>query len=114
MTKFVTAGVSRNVKGTWKVRNSTLSIEDSIARQTRAGDTNIKYVALPQPMDRDALAKYLSTLPEFMDNKDYRSVIEATIAKRMPKAPKARVSKVAQVVVGAAVNTAKTKKALAA
>ena len=96
MSKYVTGGVSRNVKGTWKVRNSTLSIEDSIARQTRAGDTNIKYVTLPQPMDRDELAKYLATLPEFMNDKDYRSVIEATIAKRMPKAKTAKAAVKAQ------------------
>jgi hypothetical protein len=115
MTKYVTAGVSRNVKGTWKVRNSTLSVEDSIARQTRAGDTNIKYVKLPQALDREDLAKYLATLPEFMDVPEYRSVIEATIAKRMPKAAKAsKAQKVAKAVVGAAVNTAKAKKALAA
>ena len=111
MSKFVTGGVSCNVKGTWKVRNSTLSIEDSIARQTRAGDTQIKYVALPREMDREELAKYLATLPEFMDVPEYRSVIEATIAKRAPKVKKAKVAKV---VVGAAAQTAKTKKALAA
>lgn len=114
MTKYVTGGVSRNVKGTWKVRNSTLSVEDSIARQTRAGDTNIKYVKLPQPMDREELARYLATQTEFMNVPEYRSVIESTIAKRMPRAPKAKASKVAKAVVGSAVNTAKAKKALAA
>jgi hypothetical protein len=113
MTKYVTGGVSRNVKGTWKVRNSTLSIEDSVARQTRAGDTNITYVTLPKAMDRDELAKYLSTLPEFMDNKDYRSVIEATIAKRMPKAPKVKAQP--KTVVGRAQNKqVQSKQALAA
>jgi hypothetical protein len=112
MTKFVTAGVSCNVKGTWKVRNSTLTVEDSTARQTRAGDTKIKYVDLPQPMDRDALAKYLASLPEFMSVPEYRTVIEATIAKRQPRAAKAtKTSKMAQAVVGSAVKTAQKRAA---
>jgi hypothetical protein len=112
MSKFVTAGVSCNVKGTWKVRNSTLSVEDSTARQTRAGDTKIKYVDLPQPMDRDALAKYLASLPEFMSVPEYRTVIEATIAKRQPRAAKAaKPSKMAQAVVGSATKTAQKRAA---
>jgi len=112
MNKFVTAGVSRNVKGTWKVRNSTLSVADSNLRQTRAGDTNIMYVELPEPMDRDALARYLGTLPEFMSVPDYRAVIEATIAKRQPRPAKtAKTSKMAQSVVGSAAKTAQKRAA---
>lgn len=107
--RFITAGVSRNVKGTWKVRNSTLSVDESVARQTRAGDTNIKYVDLPEAMDRDALAKYLSTLPEFMSVPEYRAVIEATIAKRQPRA--AKPTKMAQAVVGSAAKTAQKRAA---
>ena len=41
MSKYVTGGVSQNRKGTWKVRHSTLSIEDSVVRQVKAGDEHI-------------------------------------------------------------------------
>ena len=81
MTKFVTGGVSQNRKGTWKVRHSTLSIEDSVVRQVKAGDEHIKYVDLPREMSREELPVYLLTLPEFSGNADYKAVLEATIVK---------------------------------
>ena len=92
MTKFVTGGVSQNRKGTWKVRHSTLSIEDSVVRQVKAGDEHIKYVDLPREMSREELPVYLLTLPEFSGNADYKAVLEATISKSS-KVVKAKVAK---------------------
>ena len=93
MTKFVTGGVSQNSKGTFKVRYSTLSVEDTMVRQIKAGNEQNLYVALPRAMDRDELPKYLLTLPEFSSNVDYKAVLEATIAKKAPKATLAKVAK---------------------
>jgi hypothetical protein len=93
MTKFVTGGVSQNSKGTFKVRYSTLSVEDTMVRQIKAGNEHNFYVALPRPMDRDELPAYLLTLPEFSGNADYKAVLEATVAKKAPKVPKAKVAK---------------------
>ena len=93
MTKFVTGGVSQNSKGTFKVRYSTLSVEDTMVRQVKAGNEHNFYVALPKPMTRDELPAYLLTLKEFNTNADYKAVLEANIAKRAPKATKAKVAK---------------------
>ena len=93
MSKYVTGGVSQNRKGTWKVRHSTLSIEDSVVRQVKAGDEHIKYVDLPREMSREELPVYLLTLPEFSGNADYKAVLEATIVKKTPKVVKAKVVK---------------------
>lgn len=93
MTKFVTGGVSQNSKGTFKVRYSTLSVEDTMVRQIKAGNEHNLYVDLPRPMTRDELPVYLLTLPEFSGNPDYKSVLEATVAKRAPKAAAAKVAK---------------------
>ena len=92
MSKYVTGGVSQNRKGTWKVRHSTLSIEDSVVRQVKAGDEHIKYVDLPREMSREELPVYLLTLPEFSGNADYKAVLEATIVKQS-KVVKAKVAK---------------------
>ena len=92
MSKYVTGGVSQNRKGTWKVRHSTLSIEDSVVRQVKAGDEHIKYVDLPREMSREELPVYLLTLPEFSGNADYKAVLEATIVKQS-KVVKAKVVK---------------------
>ncbi len=108
MTKYITAGVSRNNKGTWKVRYSTLSVEDTMFRQMKADNTDNYYVALPEPMERDAVAQYLLTLEDFSSNADRRSVLEATVAKKAPKP--AKVAKAAKAVVG----KAQPKQALAA
>ncbi len=107
MTKYVTAGVSRNNKGTWKVRYSTLSVEDTMFRQMKADNTDNHYVALPEPMEREDIPKYLLTLEDFNGNADRRSVLEATVAKKAPRAPKTP-----KAVVGK--TQAKTKQALAA
>jgi hypothetical protein len=93
MSKFVTGGVSQNSKGTFKVRYSTLSVEDTLVRQIKAGNEHNFYVALPQAMDRDELPKYLLTLPEFSGNADYKSVLEATVAKKAPKVAPIKVAK---------------------
>lgn len=93
MTKFVTGGVSQNSKGTFKVRYSTLSVEETMVRQIKAGNEFNLYVELPRAMDRDELPAYLLTLPEFSGNVDYKAVLEATIAKKAPKAAKAKVVK---------------------
>jgi hypothetical protein len=113
MTKYITAGVSRNNKGVWKVRYSTLNIDDTMFRQMKADNTDNFYVDLPHPMERDAVAAYLLTLEDFSGNADRRSVLEATVAKKAPRA--AKPTKMAKAVVGAAVKTAaKTKQSLAA
>lgn len=93
MTKFVTGGVSQNSKGTFKVRYSTLSVEDTLVRQVKAGNEHNFYVELPHAMTRDELPAYLLTLPEFSGNTEYKAVLEATVAKRAPKAAKAKVVK---------------------
>jgi BRCT domain type II-containing protein len=95
MTKYVTGGVSQNRNGTWKVRHSTLSVEDSVVRQVKAGDEHIMYVELPREMGREELPAYLLTLTEFNTNADYKAVIEATIAKKAPKPAKAKAVKAA-------------------
>lgn len=93
MTKYVTGGVSQNSKGTWKVRYSTLSVEETLVRQIKAGNNNDLYVDLGREMTRDELPVYLLTLPEFSGNADYKKVIEATIAKKAPKPAKATKAK---------------------
>jgi len=96
MTKFVTGGVSQNSKGTWKVRYSTLSVEETLVRQIKAGNENNEYVELPKPMDRDELPKYLLTLDVFKNRPEFKAVLEATIAKKAPKAPKSKPVKAAK------------------
>lgn len=93
MTKFVTGGVSQNSKGTWKVRYSTLSVEETLVRQIKAGNENNEYVALPHAMTREELPAYLLTLDVFKNNPNYRAVLEATIAKKAPRVPKAKTVK---------------------
>lgn len=93
MTKYVTGGVSQNSKGTWKVRYSTLSVEDTLVRQVKAGNEHNEYVALPNPMTREELPKYLLTLPKFSGNADFKAVLEATIAKKAPRQPKVKITK---------------------
>jgi hypothetical protein len=93
MTKYITGGVSQNSKGTWKVRYSTLSVEETLVRQIKAGNSNDMYVDLGTEMTRDELPAYLLTLPEFSGNADYKKVIEATIAKKAPKPAKAPKAK---------------------
>ena len=91
MTSYITGGVSQNRKGSWKVRHSTLSIEDSVVRQVKAGDEHILYVDLPQPMTREELPVYLLTLPEFTSNPEYKKALQAVVAKRQPKQPKTKL-----------------------
>lgn len=93
MSKFITGGVSQNSKGTWKVRYSTLSVEDTLVRQVKAGNEHNEYVALPRPMTREELPAYLLTLPKFSGNADFKAVLEATVAKKAPKQPKVKITK---------------------
>jgi len=110
MSKFITGGVSKNAGGKMKVRGSTLGIPETVDRQTRAGNTDILYVELPEPMERDAIPAYLLTLPAFADNAEYRACIEATIGKKAPKPVKApKAPKAAKA--PAAVKPAKATKA---
>lgn len=97
MSKFITGGVSKNASGGWKVRGSTLGIPETVDRQTRAGNTDILFVTLPNEMERDEIPAYLLTLPEFNTVPAYKAVIEATIAKKAPKPAKApKAAKVAK------------------
>jgi hypothetical protein len=97
MIKYVTGGVSQNSKGTWKVRFSTLDVEGTLVRQVKAGNENNFYVELPKAMTRDELPAYLLTLKEFNTNADFKAVIEATMAKKMPKPAKVKATKAAPV-----------------
>jgi hypothetical protein len=91
MTKFVTGGVSQNRSGDYKVRYSTLSVEDTMVRQIKADNENNLYVDLPQPMTREELPVYLLTLKEFTSNPEYKQALQAVVAKREPKQPKTKV-----------------------
>jgi hypothetical protein len=91
MTKFVTGGVSQNRSGDYKVRYSTLSVEDTLVRQIKADNENNLYVDLPQPMTREELPVYLLTLKEFTSNPEYKQALQAVVAKREPKQPKVKV-----------------------
>lgn len=93
MTKFITGGVSQNSKGSYKVRYSTLSVEDTLVRQVKAGNENNLYVDLPKAMTRDELPAYLLTLKEFNKVPEYKAVLEATAAKHQSKQPVTKVSK---------------------
>lgn len=93
MTNYITGGVSQNRNGSWKVRHSTLSIEDSVVRQVKAGDEHILYVDLPKPMTREELPVYLLTLSEFTSNPDYKRALQAAVAKRAPKQSKVKAAK---------------------
>ena len=90
MTKYVTGGVSQNVKGTWKVRYSTLDVESTLVRQVKAGNENNFYVELPHAMTRDELPAYLLTLKEFNTNPEYKAVLDATLVKKAPKPAKVK------------------------
>lgn len=90
MIKYVTGGVSQNIKGTWKVRFSTLDVEGTLVRQVKAGNENNFYVELPQPMTRDELPVYLLTLSEFNTNADFKAVLETFVAKKAPKPVKVK------------------------
>jgi hypothetical protein len=90
MTKFVTGGVSQNRSGDYKVRYSTLSVEDTLVRQIKADNENNLYVDLPQPMTREELPVYLLTLKEFTSNPEYKQALQAVVAKREPKQVKAK------------------------
>lgn len=102
MSKYVTGGVSKNASGQFKVRGSTLSIIDTVERQTRAGNTDILFVDLPRAMERDEIAAYLLTLPEF---ESVKTLLEATLAKQAPRTAKAAKTPKA----AAQPKTAKTK-----
>lgn len=93
MTKFVTGGVSQNRNGDYKVRYSTLSVEDTMVRQIKADNENNLYVDLPQPMTREELPVYLLTLKEFTSNPEYKQALQAVVAKRQPKQPKVKAAK---------------------
>lgn len=90
MIKYVTGGVSQNSKGTWKVRYSTLSVEETLVRQIKAGNENNMYVELPQALTREELPVFLLTLPEFSGNAAFKAVLEATIVKKAPRVAKAK------------------------
>ena len=89
MNTFITGGMSKNRSGQMKVRGSTLSIPETVDRQTRSGDTDMLFVELPKAMERGDIAWYLLTLVEFNSVPEYKAVIEATIAKKAPKPVKA-------------------------
>jgi len=99
--KFMVAGVARNMQGKLKVRYSTLSIADTVARQERAGNTEILYVELPEAMVRDDIPAFLLGLEQFSSVPAYKEVLETANTNhalkgkpaRAPKAPKAKAPK---------------------
>jgi len=99
MTKFVTGGVSQNAQGSFKVRYSTLSVDETLVRQIKAGNEFNLYVDLPQAMTRDELPVYLLTLPEFNSIPEYRTALQTVVAKRQPKPAKTQPVKVVKTAV---------------
>lgn len=102
--KFMVAGVARNMQGKLKVRYSTLSVADTVARQERAGNTEILYVELPEAMVRDDIPAFLLGLEQFSSVPAYKEVLETANtnhalkgkparAPKAPKAPKAKAPK---------------------
>ena len=99
--KFMVAGVARNMQGKLKVRYSTLSVADTVARQERAGNTEILYVELPEAMVRDDIPAFLLGLEQFSSVPAYKEVLETANTNhalkgkpaRAPKAPKAKAPK---------------------
>ena len=108
--KYLVAGVARNSAGQLKARYSTLSVADTMARQARAGNTDIVYVDLPRAMTRDEIPAYLLTLTEFNSVAAYKQVLEdantnhalksktpRTKAPKATKTPKVKAAKPAKV-----------------
>ena len=79
MSKFKVAGVSKNSKGQWKMRYSTLSVADTNLRQLAAKNTDIFLTDLPKAMSREEAAKYLLTVDGIKANKDYLAQVSKTV-----------------------------------
>ena len=79
MSNFTVAGVSKNSKGQWKMRYSTLSVADTNLRQLAAKNTNIFLTDLPKAMSREEAAKYLLTVDGIKANKDYLAQVSRTV-----------------------------------
>ena len=105
--KYLVAGVARNSFGQLKARYSTLTVEDTVKRQEKAGNTDITYVELPRAMTRDEIPAYLLTIETFSSNPAFREVLEEAntnhaLKQKTPRvkaaaAPKAKPVKVAKV-----------------
>lgn len=79
MSKFMVAGVSKNSKGQWKMRYSTLSVADTNLRQLAAKNTSIFLTDLPKAMSREEAAKYLLTVDGIKANKDYLAQVSKAV-----------------------------------
>ena len=90
---FIVAGVSKNVKGQWKMRYSTLSVTDTNLRQLAANNTAIFLVDLPKAMSREDAAKYLLTVDGIKTNDAYLATVSkavgvvTTTGLKMPAKP---------------------------
>lgn len=87
MTKFTVAGVSTQ-NGSTKLRfaNDFVTRCKVLARNKH---TDIKLVELPQAMDKDSAAAYLSTVADFADVNS-QAAISAYLAKGAKQAPVAK------------------------
>ena len=93
--KFLVAGVARNNKGQLRARYSTLTVAETIARQERAGQTDILYVDLPEPMSREDIPAYLLTLEAFTSVPDFKACLEDANTNHVlkSKAPRAKTAR---------------------
>jgi hypothetical protein len=95
MSKFMVAGVSKNSKGQWKMRYSTLSVADTNLRQLAARNTDIFLTDLPKAMSREEAAKYLTTVAGIKANADFLATVNRAVgittvaAVKMPVKPAA-------------------------
>jgi hypothetical protein len=90
--KFIVAGVARNNQGKLKARYSTLSVAETVARQERAGNTEILYVELPEAMTREDIPAFLLGLEQFSSVPAFKAVLEAANTNHAlkSKAPRAK------------------------
>lgn len=111
--KFLVAGVARNNKGQLRARYSTLTVAETIARQERAGQTDILYVDLPEPMSREDIPAYLLTLEAFTSVPDFKACLEDANTNHVlkSKAPRAKTVWATPAPKTAKVNTPKPVKA---
>ncbi len=90
---FTHAGVSK-LDGKFKMRFANDSLRTKVL--IKNGHTDIDIVELKHPMTKEEAVAYLLSIDFDNGNKEVRAAIEAEQGKREPKAPKAKVEKVAK------------------
>lgn len=114
--KYLVAGVARNNAGQLKARYSTLTVAETISRQERAGNTDILYVDLPEPMTREQIPAYLLGLEQFNSVQAYKEVLENANTNHAlkSKTPRVKAAKPAPVAKTKSAKTVKAKPAVKA